>query len=215
MTNLLLIRHGQTDWNAAGRWQGHADIPLNETGQAQAQALAQRLTNWQIDTLYSSDLQRAAATAHIIGQHLGLSPILNPQWRERDLGEFEGLTSEEIQARFPHRLNGNGVIEPQQGEKFITVRERVAAAAETIIAQHPNQTVAIVSHGGVLFSYISHVLNIPPTHFAPFSLRGNTGLSIVQIKEGKGPYLLLLNDTTHLDRQPDLGSLTKQFMRQS
>ena len=90
MTTILLVRHGQTAWNANGRWQGHADVPLNETGRGQAEAIAQRLAGqmeWEISALYASDLERAAKTAVIIGNAIGHTPIFDPIWRERDTQE--------------------------------------------------------------------------------------------------------------------------------
>ncbi|MCP5095378.1 MAG: histidine phosphatase family protein, partial [Chloroflexi bacterium] len=77
-TTLLLIRHGQTDWNVAGRWQGHADIPLNEIGKAQANALAERLADWPIKAIYRSDLMRCVQTATAVSNTTGITPIYNP-----------------------------------------------------------------------------------------------------------------------------------------
>ena len=89
-TTIILIRHGLTDWNEEGRWQGNEDIPLNTTGIAQAQALGRRLASWPIESLYSSDLRRAAQTAAILGEAVDLQPIHDPSWRERDVGAFQG-----------------------------------------------------------------------------------------------------------------------------
>ena len=85
---ILFLRHGQTNWNKAGRWQGRADIPINETGQQQAEALCQRLKSWPIDTIYTSDLQRCVQTAVPLANELGLELIKTQLWRERDVGFF-------------------------------------------------------------------------------------------------------------------------------
>jgi broad specificity phosphatase PhoE len=92
MTTLLLVRHGETDWNAERRWQGHADVPLNERGRDQAERLAEELENARVDAVYSSDLSRARETAEIVGARLGVPVVLDPALREIDVGSREGLT---------------------------------------------------------------------------------------------------------------------------
>jgi broad specificity phosphatase PhoE len=207
-TTFLLIRHGQTDWNAAGRWQGHTDRPLNEIGTAQAQALANRLHHWPIQAIYSSDLQRAAGTAHMIAQPHNITITLDPHWRERYAGRLEGLTREEIQQQLPEvwAVLAQGQAEAPEGESYAALRERVAAAYHHLLSQHTNEMIAIVSHGGTLHNFISYILGFPPQQSVPFSLRGNTGLSIVQADEHRA-YLLLLNDTSHLEHHNQLGSM--------
>ncbi|MBI3763708.1 MAG: histidine phosphatase family protein, partial [Chloroflexi bacterium] len=104
MTRLWLIRHGETDWNVEGRWQGQTDPPLNESGRAQAEALAAQLAGIRIEAIYSSDLQRAHTTARIIARGLGLPVRLDARWREIDQGEWEGLLVTEVAARYPDEL---------------------------------------------------------------------------------------------------------------
>jgi broad specificity phosphatase PhoE len=199
-TTILLIRHGQTDWNVARRWQGHWDEPLNRLGLAQAHALARRLATWPIRAIYSSDLARAAQTADILGRALDLEPIYDAAWRERHVGDFQGLTSEEAQAQFPHiwAEMARGIVNPPNGEHVLELHTRVTAAFERLVTGHEGQVIAVISHGGALGSVISHVLGIPPGKYGRFSLRGNTGLSIVEAGS-HGPRLVLLNDTCHLD----------------
>lgn len=213
-TTILLIRHGQTDWNAAGRWQGHTDIPLNEKGLAQAKALARRLQDWPIKKIYTSDLQRAAATAQAINQTTGASVITDVAWRERFAGDLEGHTWEEIRTQMPEiwgvLRQGNG--EAPTGETYVELRQRVAAAYQTLLEQHPDEMIAIVSHGGTLHNFISYILGVPPHQSVPFSLRGNTGLSIVQVEEHRA-YVLLLNDTSHLEKEEALGSMKHYLIR--
>ncbi len=200
ITTILLIRHGQTDWNAQGRWQGHTDIPLNETGMAQAQALAQRLANWPIQAVYSSDLKRAAMTAVPIANILNQQPIFDPIWRERHVGDFGGLTREEIREKFPDiwEAKKNGLLNPPNGEDYLSLRARAIAAYKKVREQHEGEMVAVISHGGILANVISHVLEIPPDRHGRFRLSGNAGLSIVEINEKYGQYIALLNDTSHL-----------------
>ena len=199
-TTILLIRHGQTDWNAQGRWQGHNDIPLNETGQAQAQALARRLASWPIQAVYASDLKRAAMTAVSVATALNQQPILDSLWRERDVGDFGGLTSQEVRDRFPDiwATMKNGLLAPPNGEGWQALRARAVAAFKQVAARHEGAMVAVVSHGGTLANVIAHVLQIPVDQYGRFRLSGNTGLSIVEFLEGRGPHLTLLNDTSHL-----------------
>ncbi len=202
MTTLLLVRHGQTDWNLNGRWQGHADVPLNETGRGQAAAIAQRLaaqTEWKIDALIASDLERAAETAVIIGNAIGHTPVFDPIWRERDLGGFSGLTREQIRAKYPGVLaeekRGMGLIIPD-GESADLFWDRGDKAIKHVTANHAGKTVLVVSHGGLLHVIIAGLLGMPRSNFGRLRF-GNTSLSMVQI-EGNHPRIYLLNDTNHL-----------------
>lgn len=202
MTDLtiLLTRHGQTDWNKAGRWQGHADIPLNETGQQQAQALGQRLRHWPIDTIYTSDLQRCVQTAAPLATALGLEPIQNPLWRERDVGDFSGLTGDQAREQYPDvwAKAKRGMIDPPNGEPFAEVLSRAWRVFETVLAAHSEGTVVVVSHGGLLHALLGQVMGIDAMIYGRFSMRGNTGLSVVEVNS-HGPVVVRLNDTSHLE----------------
>lgn len=200
-TTILLVRHGQTDWNAQQRWQGHRDIPLNEMGQRQAAALARRLQNWPIQAVYASDLKRAAMTAVSIATPHTLQPIFDPQWRERDLGDFSGLTSEEIRQQYPDiwQKMRHGLLAPPNGEDWRDLRRRAVTAFEQVVSGHAGEMVAVVSHGGLLANVVAHVLEIPVDRYGRFRLSGNTGLSIIEITEEHGARLTRLNDTAHLE----------------
>jgi broad specificity phosphatase PhoE len=154
MTRLLLIRHGETDWNVEGRWQGHADVPLNACGHAQAQEVAASLSGTRIDAIYASDLKRAAETAAPLAHSQGLKIRIDPRLREIDQGKWQGLLIEEIQTRygeeFRRRRENPLEVAPPGGETALQVRERVLTAVKDIHAAHPDQTVAIVSHGFAL-----------------------------------------------------------------
>jgi broad specificity phosphatase PhoE len=199
-TTIILIRHGLTDWNEEGRWQGNEDIPLNATGIAQAKALGCRLANWPIQTLYSSDLKRAAQTAAILGKAVDLQPIHDRSWRERDVGAFQGLTWEEIKIQYPKEFQdmSAGIIDPPRGEDSHALHNRAVTAFNTLKAQHPGQMVAVVTHGGFLHTTLLHILGLPVGQYGRLSLRGNTGISIVEINSGH-PRLSRLNDTSHLE----------------
>ena len=150
MTTLLLARHGETDWNRDGRFQGHADPPLNDRGRRQAHALAELLADEPLEAIYSSDLLRAQETAQIVAMQRGMDVILDPQLRERDVGEWSGLTRAEIDERFPNQIQawreGRAVV----GETREALNERVVEAAHRISRAHPEGVVLVVSHGGAL-----------------------------------------------------------------
>lgn len=137
MTTLLLVRHGETDWNAERRWQGHADVPLNERGREQAEALAETLAADRIDAIYTSDLSRARETADILGARLGVPVVVEPDLREIDVGPLEGLTADEARA-----------VDGWQGEPIEAHSDRVIRALARISEAHPAGRVLAVTHGG-------------------------------------------------------------------
>jgi broad specificity phosphatase PhoE len=199
-TTILLIRHGLTDWNAEQRWQGHQDIPLNETGIDQARALARRLANWPIQALYSSDLKRAAQTADILAEAVGLQVIHDRAWRERDAGAFQGLTRAEIKIQYPEEFNAmtRGDVNTPGGEDNQELHTRAVGAFDKLLARHPGQMVAVVSHGGLLHTILLYVLGLPVGEYGRLSLRGNTGINIVEVGDSS-TRLSRLNDTAHLE----------------
>jgi probable phosphoglycerate mutase len=148
VTTLILVRHGETDWNRAGRFQGHADPPLNDRGREQARALAEALEPEPLEAIYSSDLRRAHETAQIVAERKGLSVIVDPQLRERDVGPWAGLTLSEIEERFPDevRLWREGTI--SAGESRESLGRRVVEAARRIAVAHPDGHILVVTHGG-------------------------------------------------------------------
>jgi 2,3-bisphosphoglycerate-dependent phosphoglycerate mutase len=148
VTTLILARHGETDWNRDGRFQGHADPPLNDRGRAQARALAALLDDDVIEAIYSSDLRRAHETAQIVAERKGLPVIVDSHLRERDVGQWAGLTLAQIEERFPEqiRLWREGTI--SAGESRESLTERVVAAARRIALAHPEGHVLVVTHGG-------------------------------------------------------------------
>jgi broad specificity phosphatase PhoE len=153
MTELWLIRHGQTDWNAAWRIQGQTDIPLNTAGLAQARDLAASLAQAGLPfaAIYSSDLSRASRTAEHLAETLGLPVTLQPDLREINQGEFEGLTLSEARERYPvvmaMRKTDPLDAPAPGGETTRAVALRMARAADAIAQAHPGQKVLVVSHG--------------------------------------------------------------------
>lgn len=153
-TRLLLIRHGETAWNAEHRIQGQLDIPLSTRGVWQANRLAERLAREPIDALYVSDLARATLTARPLADALGLEPILEPRLRERSFGVFEGFTVEQIATRWPEAFVAWRGRDPawamdkgESGQQFI---DRVLAALAEAVQAHGGRSVAVVAHGGTL-----------------------------------------------------------------
>jgi broad specificity phosphatase PhoE len=150
MTTILLVRHGETDWNQERRWQGHADRPLNDVGRAQAEELADELASREIAAVYSSDLARARQTAELVAGRHGLDVTLDHALREVDVGEWSGLSLEEAESRYPEgfRRWQDGHSGWTEGETYEAMGERVVAAVLRIAARHPGETVLVVTHGG-------------------------------------------------------------------
>lgn len=164
VSTLLLARHGETDWNATHRWQGHEDVPLNERGRAQAHELADRLGNEPIVAVYASDLQRASGTAEIVAGRLGLPVETDPRLREIFFGAWEGLTTPEIEERFPDEVArwraDDGTNAFAGGETYTTMCDRVVAALDEIARAHPGETVLVVLHGGPIRGLLAHAAGI-------------------------------------------------------
>jgi broad specificity phosphatase PhoE len=153
MVEFWLVRHGQTDWNLTGRWQGQASFApgLNETGRAQVQAMRDQVRDGKLSAVYSSDLPRARQTAELIAEPLGLTVTLEPRLREIDLGLWEGMRLEEIERKYAGELDKR-TRDPfhsraPHGESLQEVVQRVLAAMDDIARKHLGESVLIVSHG--------------------------------------------------------------------
>jgi broad specificity phosphatase PhoE len=146
-TTLLLVRHGETDWNAEGRWQGHADIPLNDRGRSQAEQLAvQLLDDGEVDIVYTSDLARARETAEILARGLGVEIVLDRDLREIDVGSREGRTWVEID---------DGPA--WDGEPQDAHADRVLGALRRAARAHEGRRILVVTHGGSLRRVHEHL----------------------------------------------------------
>ncbi|MDQ3995211.1 MAG: histidine phosphatase family protein [Actinomycetota bacterium] len=150
MATILLARHGETDWNAEKRWQGHADRPLNERGRAQAAALAERLSKIPLAAVYSSDLRRARDTARVVAAAQDLEVETMPELREVDVGAWSGLSRVEAEQRYPdgYRRWRDGLPGWDDGETYEEMTERVVGAIRAIAAGHRDRPVLVVAHGG-------------------------------------------------------------------
>jgi probable phosphoglycerate mutase len=188
VTTFLIVRHGETDWNVAGRLQGWRDSPLTPAGRAQAQALAGRLAGEPIDALVASDLGRTRATAAPIAAALGLPVAPEPGLRERCYGILEGMTWAEIEhahASVYGRLIARDQDYPvPAGESGVQFRDRVSGAFERLAAEHGDRRVAVVTHGGVLGIVYRRAHGIPLEHPRTFSVP-NAAVNRVRIQGRK------------------------------
>ena len=205
VTRICLVRHGETAWNVEKRLQGHLDIPLNETGVAQAAAAAQGLAGIAFSAIYSSDLLRARTTAQAAADVIGLPVQVTAELRERNCGEFQALTQKEAAARFPddyHRYHDRDVdfVIPG-GESLGALAARITATFNRIAAAHGGEIILIVSHGGVLD--IIHRLATGMALGAPRDFHiSNAALNWLDVDDGKWT-LIKWDDTDHLDEALD------------
>jgi probable phosphoglycerate mutase len=187
---IFLARHGETEWNRIGRWQGKTDIPLSDVGRAQAQALAERLRDRGITEIHASDLARARETAEIVGAALGISRLgVDPRLRERGFGRFEGLTREECAERHPEawqRYLADRRDTPSDSEPHEEVVARIVAGLSAVAASaSEGGHVLVVSHGAAIRLFIAAITGtIPPplANTAVFRV-GHVGNAFTSIDE--------------------------------
>jgi uncharacterized phosphatase len=152
MKELYFVRHGETDWNAAGRLQGREDVPLNSNGEAQARRLAEALHGLGIERILTSYLSRARRTAEIVAARLAIADLAVVEGlHERDYGDISGLTPDERAARFPPGTS------PANQESATAMKDRVTAALDAIATSHAERKILVVSHGGVINTLLAHV----------------------------------------------------------
>ncbi len=194
------MRHGQSTWNQEHRIQGQLDPPLSDDGRRQAAQLGRRLAGRRFAALYSSDLKRAAETAAAIGAAIGLTPTPMAELREIYLGDWEGLRTEELAARFPEAW-ASWAEEPDWdlvpgGEGSAAFEARVEAALESIFQRHHEGDVLAVTHGGVIQIALHHVVGRPGRGIFPFRIQ-NASLSVIERRNGR---LVVsgVNDIGHL-----------------
>jgi probable phosphoglycerate mutase len=151
VTELILARHGETDWNRENRFQGHADPPLNALGRRQSAELAEALAGETIAHVYTSPLRRAAETAEIVARRLALELETLEPLREIDVGAWSGLTRDEVAARFPEayaRWLDRAPHGFEDGETYDQLAARVLPAIRSLAGRHPSETLLVVTHGG-------------------------------------------------------------------
>ncbi len=199
-TTLLLVRHGETDANVTGTWQGSSDSPLNERGRRQSQMVAERLAaeGYSGNTVYASPLSRASATAEAIAGRVNAGAVrLEPDLAEFHLGEWEGLSYEEL--RFDRQLWDRMATDPNftppGGESAVQFATRLVRVFRQIAARHPGETVIVVSHGGAIATAIAMLVNGDGSRWTEY-LMANCSLS--EMTWNPVPALVRLNDTAHL-----------------
>ena len=204
MTELILLRHGETDWNRELRFQGHVDVALNAIGLEQARRLARRLAGEMAHGLYASDLLRAQQTAHPVARQLSLASVTDPALREQSFGLVDGMKVDDIKAQHPQAWEGwlrfhEDFCMPE-GESTRQFHSRVMDAVYRLVAAHPGETVVVVTHGGVLDMIYrtarSLGLNGPRQSEIP-----NAGLNRVRVDEA-GIDILAWADVRHLADLP-------------
>jgi broad specificity phosphatase PhoE len=198
--NLLLLRHGETVFNAQDRAQGFSDSELTELGRRQAQALANALAKETLDAVYASDLQRAMDTARIIAQPHGLSVQADPGLREIHQGIFEGLSVTEIRTQYSElvekwRAAPDRFVMPG-GESLAQVQERAWASVQRIVAAHLEGQVVAVSHNLTIMAILCRALTIDLAHFRRLH-QDLAARNTIEFSP-QGPKVTLLNDTCHL-----------------
>jgi 2,3-bisphosphoglycerate-dependent phosphoglycerate mutase len=181
ITELVVIRHGETVWNQERRHQGHLDSDLSELGVRQAKAVAGRLAKLSFAALYSSDLKRAFHTAQYIAKITGHSILLDKRLRERDYGIFRGMTLEEIQEKFPKPYvrfkSGDPDYVIPEGESGRQKYDRVIECVREIVKAHEGRRVVIVTHGGALDALFRHTVGLElsiPRRYKLFNVSLNT-----------------------------------------
>lgn len=203
MLRLILVRHGETEWNAVERCQGWTDVPLSESGRVQADAAADALRQEPLAAVYSSDLQRAFETAERIAKPHGLPVQPREAFRELHHGELEGLTRQELFRDYGELLQRwmaapADVEMPGHGESLRQVQERVWPALKEILAAHTDGTVVVVSHTLALRTLLARIIGLPLDNFRRFHL-DTCGLTYVEV-DGRFPGMVVrtLNAIEHL-----------------
>lgn len=200
MMRLILVRHGQTEWNAGGRYQGQSNVALSDTGRKQARFLAERFPVRQLDAIYTSDLDRAKETAECVGKRLGLTVYQEKAFRELSFGDWEGLTYQEISSRWPEEAEKlftapDELVIPH-GETFRDLQKRALDKIYSLYEQHIDQTVAVFAHGAINKTILAGLMHIP-LHYLWSLRQDNTAVNILRLDDG---YVMveLINSTSHL-----------------
>jgi 2,3-bisphosphoglycerate-dependent phosphoglycerate mutase len=199
--NLILARHGLTDWNTAQRFQGQSDVPLNDLGRRQAAALAKKMMGEPLKAVISSDLQRARLTAQTIAEQHAVPWVNEPRLREVSFGKWEGLTYAEIQADDPQSLavweKDTLSFAPPGGESLAQLAERLCPLLKRLTEQYAGQTVLIIAHGGPLQALICLALGLPVERYWQFHL-APASISRLAFYPA-GVIINSLNETGHLE----------------
>ena len=198
MKRVVWLRHGRTEWNNAGRFQGQTDVPLDEVGQGQAKRAAELLVHLKPAAILSSDLARAVSTAEPLATLVGLPIVTDERLRETHAGEWQGLTHVQIRERFGDALDqwtAGADVRPGGGETRFEVAERVRAAVlDALEVASPHDTLIVVTHGGAARAGIGHMLGLPATSWSALGVLANCSWSLMAesgLAEPASPFRLL------------------------
>ncbi len=202
MTQIILVRHGQTEWNRVERFRGRADVPLNETGLAQAEATGRRIAAaWQPAAVYSSPLSRAVKTAEAIASHFNLPVQIHDGLTDIDYGEWQGLTLEEVKSKDAAAVeswyHSPQTVHIPGGETLEELRTRGLAAVQELTAKHSGQTIVLVGHTVINRIILLAVLGLGNDRFWHL-LQDTCAINVFDAEAGDFT-VALLNDTCHLD----------------
>ncbi|MDV3427113.1 MAG: histidine phosphatase family protein [Bacillota bacterium] len=200
-TQILLVRHGETEWNTSGRFQGCTDISLSEEGIIQAHYIKERF-NGDFDCIYASPLKRALKTAEVITKNTEMTPIISNELREINFGKWEGLTLNQIEADYKEefKLWRNDEINGNLVGGDLSIRNASQRARDEILRiakENTGKRVIIVAHGGIIKAGLIGVFDWKMTMYHKMIL-GNTSVSKLVFDEKFNPMLIFLNDLSHL-----------------
>lgn len=202
---LILVRHGQTAWNKERRFLGRTDVPLDATGQAQAQAVSAALSGVQLTAVYTSHLSRAAATAAAICDHQSVTAVQVPDLQELDQGALEGMAGIDLAEAYPGFLEAwqrdPAATRAPGGETLQECHDRVLAAAKEILARHtPGDPIAFITHRMALSCILCEALGLPLRMWHLIGQR-NTAVNLLSYRDGRFQ-VHRINDTAHLEQTP-------------
>jgi len=201
MTRIILVRHGETEWNRVERFRGQADVPLNETGLAQAEATARRIAaEWQLVAVYSSPLSRAVKTAQAIAQQFDLPVHTHRGLTDINYGQWQGLTPDEARERWPEMVDAwyhtPETARIPDGETLNHVRVRTMDAVRELAGRHPGKSIVLVAHTVVNRAILLSVLGLRNHRFWRLG-QGTCAINVLEL-DGDEFTLVSMNDTCHL-----------------
>jgi alpha-ribazole phosphatase len=202
---IYLIRHGETANAGQVCFNGHFDVDVSPQGRKQFQSISDSLKGFSIKTIYSSDLKRTRICAEIVSAPHGLKPIAFPELRELSFGEWEGMSVDEVNRKYPNQLNDRlkniEIFSVEGGETFRQLQERVIPKFEKIVAAHPSGNIVIVAHGGVNRIILGHVLGIPMANI--FRIQQDYGaINVLQFYENNAVAELIGGTYHHIPGPP-------------
>jgi len=205
MALFYFLRHGETEWNAGGRWCGRTDVPLSDVGRRQAESLARRMKTISVEALYSSPLVRALETARMVGQAIGLEPWVDQRLVELNYGAWEGRPFEEVKRTMPAVYQAWDAdpahVAPPEGETGLQLIERVTPFLAELAQKYQHGNVVVVCHRTVCRLLACHIMGVPLSEYRHRVAMENGALNIFETREGKW-HVVKLNDTSHLATPP-------------